>query len=126
MTDALPGDYDVFVGPPATVALVRRTIEYRLNSRSFSPAGWAPLGRDAAVHVQGHDLPDTMLRDNVLRVRLATDFPIRICLRSSRHGGNAVHNEALARRVFTQIRASRWPVVLTCGLCDVVEISRLR
>lgn len=126
MTEPNLAPYDVFVGLPATVPLVRRTIEYGLNTGAFSTAGWAPLGRHAALQVCGHDLPDTLLRDRQLPIRLATDFPIRICVRSTRYGVDAFEDEVVARRVFAVIRASAWPVVLARGLCEVIEIARFR
>jgi hypothetical protein len=126
MTESPLDAYDVFVGLPATVPQVRHTIEYRLNSGAFSTAGWAPLGRHAAVQVHGHYLPDTVLRDRQSPVRLATDFPIRICIRTTRCWADTLENEATARRVFAVLRDSAWPAVLVRSLREVIEIARFR
>lgn len=125
-------DFDVFVGAPATVGQVQRTIEYTLHSAPFDRgptrardgSGRATLGHHTLLHVGPHDLGDDLLHDRALPVPLATEFPVRVQLLPMHPYTVRFDIEAVARRLYTVLRAQAWPVALTYQLTDVFCLHR--
>jgi hypothetical protein len=132
MTSDDASSYDVFVGHPATVEQVQRTIEHILHGHPLAPGlnagpqadSTTVLGTYAQLRVGVHELPDDLMRDRELPLRLASDFPIRVGIHWVRAAAVEFDIEAAARRVFTVLRAQAWPVALTYRLRTVVCLTR--